>query len=90
MNAEIKELYELIDNYGTPADSESTDSESADSESADSESADSESADSESADNEQMGSADPLTAGLEPRHETTIDDSPDRDHRASPPPRAPP
>lgn len=44
----------------------------------------------ESADNEQMGSADPLTAGLEPRHETTIDDSPDRDHRASTPPRAPP
>ena len=70
MNAEIKELYELIDNYGIPADTES--------------------AGSESADNKQLGSADPLTAGPELRHETAIDDSPDRDHRASTPPRAPP
>ena len=70
MNAEIKELYELIDNYGIPADTES--------------------AGSESADNEQKGSPDPLAAGTEPRHDITTDNSPDRDHRAPTPPRAPP
>ena len=75
MNAEIKELYELIDYYGIPADTESADTESAG---------------SESADNKQLGSADPLTAGPELRHETTTDNSPDRDHRAATPPRAPP
>ena len=47
-------------------------------------------ADSERADNEQKGSAHPLTAGTEPRHDTTTDNSPDRDHRAPTPPRAPP
>ena len=105
INAEIKELYELIDNYNTPADSkpadgepadrtsaagESAHSESADGEPADHTSAAGESAHSEPADHEQMGSADPLNAGIEPRHETTIDNSPDRDHRAPTPPRAPP
>ena len=49
-----------------------------------------ESAASEGVDNEQQGSPDPLTAGTEPPHETTIDNSPDRDHRAPTLPRAPP
>ena len=78
MNKEIEELYELVDNYRTPADTKPTDHTPV------------ESAASEGVDNEQQGSPDPLTAGTEPPHETTIDNSPDRDHRAPTLPRAPP
>ena len=96
MNKEIEELYDLVDNYSTPADTKPTDhtpAEPADSEPPDGESAShtpAEPADSERADNEQKGSPPPLTAGTEPPHETTTDNSPDRDHRAPTPPRAPP
>ena len=81
----------VADGANTPADTKPTDhtpAEPADSESASHTPA--ESADSERVDNEQKGSQDPLTAGTEPPHETTTDNSPDRDHRASTPLRAPP
>ena len=140
MNKEIEELYELIDNYGTPtepadtepadtepasagptdggladtepadiepadiepadiepADIEPADIEPADTEPADIEPADTEPADTEPADTEpasagptdggpadkkQDNSTAPLTAVLGPRYETTIGNSPERDHRA--------
>ena len=75
MNKEIEELYELIDNYGTPT-------EPADTEPADTEPADTEPADTEPADKKQDNSKALPTAVLGPRYETTIGNSPERDHRA--------
>ncbi len=133
MNKEIEELYEIIDNYQPPTNSEPsmdrpddddgpTDDTGSAEESADDaglidgdgsaeESADDTGSADESADddgpidsdgpadesaddggsgNEQARLVDSPRASPEPQHATDIDNSPDRDRRASAPPRAPP
>lgn len=95
MNKEIDELYELIDNYQHPTNSEHTEAQpAADEDPADELDADDrpegEPADSDHSDNEHISPAAPPAERQEPRRETTIDNNPDRDHRAPTPPRAPP
>ena len=87
INKEIEELYELVDNYRNPADTNTA--EPADSEANDRQSADHAPAAGE-ADNGQNNLATPLTTVLGPRYETTIYNSPDKAQRAPTPPRAPP
>ena len=95
MNKEIEELYELVDNYRTPADTNAADANTSDHTPA-------EPTDGEAADHAPAGPADgkaghaqnnltvPLNAVLGPRYETTISGNLDTNNRAPTPPRAPP
>lgn len=95
MNKEIDDLYELIDNYQDPTNTDHAENQPADGEEPDNEldagdRSEDEPADSGHTDSEPISPAAAPTAGQEPCGETTIDNNPDRDHRAPTPPRAPP
>lgn len=90
MNKEIDELYELIDNYRGPTTGEHTEDQPADDELDADDRSEGNPADPDPGHNEHTSPAAPPTARQEPRRETTVDNNPDRDHRAPAPPRAPP